>query len=60
MSTNTKENGFEKLITDYLVENNGYILRTSQDKDLFQQKIIKRINDQIKQKGIIQVSRPYL
>ena len=31
--TNTKENGFEKLITDYLVVENGYILRTSQNYD---------------------------
>jgi len=31
--TNTKENGFEKLITDYLVVENGYVLRTSQDYD---------------------------
>ena len=30
-STNTKENGFEKHIVDYLVNNNGYVLRTSQD-----------------------------
>ncbi len=87
-TTNTKENGFEKLITDYLVVENGYKLRTSQDydtincvdtvllfqfleetqpkaieklkryhKDLYQQKIVKRINDQIKQKGIIEVLR---
>jgi len=87
-TTNTKENGFEKLITDYLVVENGYKLRTSKDfdnvncvdavllfeflektqpkaieklkryhKDLYQQKIVKRINDQIKQKGIIEVLR---
>ncbi len=87
-TTNTKENGFEKLITDYLVVENGYVLRTSKDydnvncvdavllfefleetqpkvieklkryhKDLYQQKIVKRINDQIKQKGIIEVLR---
>ena len=86
--TNTKENGFEKLITDYLVAENKYVLRTSQDydnvncvdadllfqflestqpraieklkryhKDLYKQKIVKRINDQIKAKGIIEVLR---
>ena len=86
--TNTKENGFEKLIADYLVAKNGYVLRTSQDYDnvncvdsdllfqflentqpkaveklkhyhkgLYQQKIVKRINDQIRQKGIIEVLR---
>jgi len=72
----------------YLVDENGYVLRTSKDydnvncvdadllvqflentqpkaveklkryhKDLYQQKIVKRINDQIKQKGIIEVLR---
>ncbi|WP_299163159.1 type I restriction endonuclease, partial [uncultured Tenacibaculum sp.] len=87
-TTNTKENGFEKHIIDYLVDTNGYLLRTSKSydnincvdsellfnfleatqpkaleklkryhKELYQQKIIKRINDQIKLKGIIEVLR---
>ncbi|KAF3982698.1 MAG: type I restriction endonuclease subunit R [Methylococcales symbiont of Hymedesmia sp. n. MRB-2018] len=87
-TTNTKENGFEQHITDYLVSENGYVLRTWQDydnvncvdadllfqflestqpnaveklkryhQDLYKQKILKRINDQIKQKGIIEVLR---
>ncbi len=30
-TTNTKKNGFEKLIADYLVVENGNVLRTSQD-----------------------------
>ncbi|SED59977.1 type I restriction enzyme, R subunit [Tenacibaculum sp. MAR_2010_89] len=86
--TNTKENGFEKHIVDYLINTNGYVLRTSKNydnvncvdtdilfqflettqpkaieklkryhKELYQQKIIKRINDQIKLKGIIEVLR---
>ena len=88
MSTDTTEKGLEQHITEYLVTENGYVLRTSQDydnincidaeilfrflkntqpkaieklkryhKDLFKQKILKRINDQIKQKGIIEVLR---
>ncbi len=88
MPTNTKENGFEKHIAEYLVNSNNYLLRnnTSYDnincvdtellfqfleatqakalekikkfhKDLYKQKIIKRINDQIRQKGIIEVLR---
>lgn len=87
-STNTKENGFEKHIVDYLVETNKYVLRTNSKydatncidaellfefleatqpkrlakikqfhQDRYQQKIIKRINDQIKAKGIIEVLR---
>ncbi|MGB1207224.1 MAG: type I restriction endonuclease subunit R [Chitinophagales bacterium] len=86
--TNTKENGFEKHIADYLVENNKYVLRKNDDydkincidsdllfqfleatqpkalakikryhKDLFKKKIIKRLNDQIKLKGVIEVLR---
>jgi len=88
MATNTKESGLEQHITDYLVKNNGYTLRTSKNydnvncvdtdllfqflertqakaldkikhyhKDLYKQKIIKRLNDQIKAKGIIEVFR---
>jgi len=87
-TTNTKENGFEKHIVDYLVDSNNYVERanTSYDnincidedllfqfleetqtkaldklkryhKDLYKQKIVKRINDQIKQKGVIEVLR---
>lgn len=87
-TTNTKENGFEKHIVDYLVESNGYIERNNNHynsdncldedllfefldetqpraveklkryhKDLYRQKIIKRLNDQIKQKGVIEVLR---
>lgn len=86
--TNTKEDGFEKHIVDYLVNSNNYIeranshynnvncidedllfkfLETTQPKaveklkryhkDLYQQKITKRLNDQIKQKGVIEVLR---
>lgn len=88
MTTNTKENGFEKHIVDYLVNSNNYIERANTNydnincidenllfqfldatqpkaveklkryhKDLYQQKIVKRINDQIKQKGVIEVLR---
>ncbi|MCG8330155.1 MAG: type I restriction endonuclease, partial [Chitinophagales bacterium] len=88
MSTNTKEDGFEKHIADYLVDNNEYEFRENSSydnvncmdpellfqffestqskalekikryhKDLYQQKIIKRINDQIKLKGVIEVLR---
>ena len=87
-TTNTKENGFEKHIVDYLVNSNNYIERANTHydnincidedllfqfldatqpkaveklkryhKDLYQQKIVKRINDQIKQKGVIEVLR---
>src|SRR5690554_5933110 len=87
-TTNTKENGFEKHIVDYLNNSNGYIKRENSHynsnncldetllfkfleqtqpkaveklkryhKDLFRQKIIKRLNDQIKQKGVIDVLR---
>jgi len=87
-TTNTKENGFEKHIVNYLVDNNKYVQRenTNYDnvncidedllfqfleetqtkaldklkryhKDLYKQKIVKRLNDQIKQKGVIEVLR---
>ena len=87
-TTNTKENGFEKHIVNYLVDNNNYVQREntnydnvncidedllfqfleqtqvkSLDKlkryhqDLYKQKIVKRLNDQIKQKGVIEVLR---
>lgn len=87
-TTNTKENGFEKHIVDYLVDSNKFVERenTNYDnincidedllfqfleetqpkaldklkryhKDLYKQKIVKRLNDQIKQKGIIEVLR---
>ena len=86
--TNTKENGFEKHIVDYLVDSNKYIQRDNTyydnincidedllfqfleetqgtgleklkryHKDLYKQKIVKRLNDQIKQKGVIEVLR---
>lgn len=86
--TNTKENGFEKHIVDYLVGSNNYVqrdnihydnvncldedllfhfLEATQPKaveklkryhqDLYKQKIVKRLNDQIKQKGVIEVLR---
>jgi len=87
-TTNTKENGFEKHIVDYLVDSNNYLQRKNSNydnincvdedllfqfleetqakaleklkhyhKDLYKQKIIKRLNDQIKQKGVIEVLR---
>jgi type I restriction enzyme R subunit len=87
-TTNTKENGFEKHIVDYLIDSNNYLQRenTCYDnincidedlmfqffeetqakaldklkryhKDLYKQKIVKRLNDQIKQKGVIEVLR---
>lgn len=87
-TTNTKENGFEKHIVDYLVANNNYVERANTNydnincidedllfqfleatqpkaveklkryhKDLYKQKIVKRLNDQIKQKGVIVVLR---
>ena len=88
MSTNTTEEGLEAHITQYLVEENNYILRENKvyensncldtelffqflettqpkavaklkqyHKDLYEQKIIKRLNDQIQAKGIIEVLR---
>jgi type I restriction enzyme R subunit len=87
-TTNTKENGFEKHIVDYLVDSNNYVERANTyynnincidedllfqflektqakaleklqryHKDLYKQKIVKRLNDQIKQKGVIEVLR---
>ena len=87
-TTNTKENGLEKHIVDYLVEINNYLYRDSSNydnvncidedllfqfledtqpkaleklkryhNDLYKQKIVKRINDQIVQKGVIEVLR---
>ncbi|MEP1486799.1 MAG: type I restriction endonuclease [Algibacter sp.] len=87
-TTNTKENGFEKHIVDYLVDSNNYVERANTNydnincidedllfqflektqakaldklkryhRDLYQQKIVKRLNDQIKQKGVIEVLR---
>ena len=86
--TDTTEKGLENHIAQYLVNENGYILRenTSYDnkdwldedvlfqflettqpkaveklkryhKELYKQKIVKRINDQIQAKGIIEVLR---
>ena len=91
MSTNTTEEGLEAHITQYLVEENNYILRENKvyensncldtelffqflettqpkavaklkqyHKDLYEQKIIKRLNDQIQAKGIIEVLRKVL
>ena len=88
MTTNTTEKGLENHITEYLVNENKYILRESKDynnvncldeellfqflevtqpkavkklkryhKDLYEKKIIKRLNDQIKAKGVIEVLR---
>lgn len=87
-NTNTRENGFEKHIVDYLVNSNNYIERANSNynnincidedllfqfleqtqpkaveklkryhKDLYKQKFVKRLNDQIKQKGVIEVLR---
>jgi type I restriction enzyme R subunit len=87
-TTNTKENGFEKHIVDYLVDSNKYVERANTNydtincidedllfqfleetqaksleklkryhKDLYKQKIVKRLTDQIKQKGVIEVLR---
>lgn len=87
-TTNTKENGFEKHIVDYLVDSNNYVQRENSHydtnncmdedllfqfledtqakaldklkryhKELYKQKIVKRLNDQIKQKGVIEVLR---
>lgn len=86
--TDTTEKGLETHISQYLVSENGYLLRenTAYDnvacldsvllfefleatqpksvsklktyhKDLYKQKIIKRINDQIQAKGVIEVLR---
>ena len=86
--TDTTEKGLENHIAQYLVNENGYVLRenTTYDnvacldsdllfqfleatqsksvaklkayhKDLYKQKIIKRINDQIQAKGVIEVLR---
>ena len=87
-TTNTKESGLEEHIVEHLIQENGYISRTSQNydkvncidadvlfdfleatqpkkveklkqrhKELYRQKITKRINDQIKLKGVIEVLR---
>jgi len=88
MSTNTTEKGLEAHITNYLVNENNYVLRENTvydnimcldkellfqflektqpkavaklkafHKELYEQKIIKRLNDQIQAKGIIEVLR---
>jgi len=88
MGTDTSEKGLESHITNFLVDENGFIQRGSQDynnefcldeqllfqfledtqpkaveklkryhKELYQQKIIKRINDRIQSKGIVEVLR---
>lgn len=88
MITDTTEKGLEAHITQYLVEQNKYVLRENKvydnvncmdsdllfeflektqpkavaklkqfHKDLYQQKILKRLNDQIQAKGIIEVLR---
>jgi type I restriction enzyme R subunit len=88
MTTDTTEKGLENHIAQYLVNENGYLLRknTAYDnvacidsellfqfleatqpkaiaklkafhKDLYEQKIIKRLNDQIQAKGVIEVLR---
>lgn len=88
MSTDTTEKGLEAHITQYLIEQNKYVLRENKvydnvncmdsdllfeflektqpkavaklkqyHKDLYQQKILKRLNDQIQAKGIIEVLR---
>ena len=88
MSTDTTEKGLEAHITQFLVEENKYLLRKKETynnvlcidsellfqffeatqpkavaklktyhKDLYKQKIIKRLNDQIQAKGIIEVLR---
>jgi type I restriction enzyme R subunit len=87
-TTNTKESGLEEHIVEHLIQENGYISRTSQNydkvncidadvlfdfleatqpkkveklkqrhKELYRKKITKRINDQIKLKGVIEVLR---
>jgi type I restriction enzyme R subunit len=86
--TDTTEKGLEVHITQYLVDENEYILRENKQynnvdcldtellfeflestqpkqvaklkayhKDLYEAKIIKRLNDQIKAKGVIEVLR---
>lgn len=86
--TDTTEKGLEAHISQYLVEENKYLLRENKvydnvscldnqllfqfleatqpkavaklkafHKDLYEQKIIKRLNDQIQSKGIIEVLR---
>lgn len=86
--TDTTEKGLEKHITDYLVNQNGYVQRENKaykstdcldaellfqfleatqpkaveklkrfHKGLYEQKVIKRLNDQIKAKGVIEVLR---
>lgn len=87
-TTNTKENGFERHIVDYLIDSNKYVERANTHydnincidedvlfqffeetqakeleklkryhKNLYKQKIVKRLNDQIKLKGVIEVLR---
>lgn len=86
--TDTTEKGLEAHISQYLVEENNYLLRENKiydnvscidnellfqfleatqpkavakiktyHKDLYEQKIVKRLNDQIQAKGIIEVLR---
>lgn len=88
MVTDTTEKGLEAHISQYLVDENNYLLRENKSydnvscidrdllfqfleitqpkavaklksyhKELYQQKIIKRLNDQIQAKGIIEVLR---
>ena len=88
MNIDLTEKGFETYITNYLVDENKYLLRENKafnniacldttlffqflestqpkavaklknyHKDLYETKIIKRLNDQIKDKGIIDVLR---
>ena len=88
MTTDTTEKGLEIHIADFLLNENGYLLRESKTynnsncldeellfqfleatqskalnklknyhKDLYQQKIVKRLNDQIQSKGVIEVLR---
>lgn len=88
MATDTTEKGLEAHITQYLVNDNKYLLRENKvysntssidselffqflettqpqavaklktfHKDLYEQKILKRLNDQIQAKGIIEVLR---
>lgn len=82
MSTDTSEKGLEALITEYLVNQNQYILGTPQDFDKaycldkvqllafleatqadtltkipYQAKLLQRISDQIRDKGIVELLR---
>lgn len=88
MTTDTTEKGLELHITEYLVDENKYLLRENKaydcvncldsemlfqflettqpkavaklktyHKDLYEQKIMKRLNDQIQAKGIIEILR---